>query len=273
MSYRARYKELFDHSVDASILILGSSNSAHGIVPSLLKLTEPVFNFSFNGATSNFNLAFYREYLKQYYRKPSYLIYVLSPNSFSHFWRNIEDDVVYTPINKAANDYLLLRPWNLEVFKSTCIASDVIKSLIVDHHRSQGLYKGIDMRTYENGYVAYSSGEKFNLLQEKSITAEYNEIAALEALLWELKQDGVNIILVTLPSPNKQYRQTDLDTFDETIEELAANVQVPLIKAKNIAPDFGNDYTLFNDEVHLTEKGANLFSSKLGAALRKLVKP
>ena len=273
-SYRVRYKELFDHAVDAPILILGSSNSAHGIVPSVLKLTKPVFNFSFNGATCQFNLAFYRKYLKPHYKRPDYLIYALSPNSFSHFWRNIEDDVIYTPINKETEYSKFMSSWtrSLEVFKSTGIAKDVVRALFLAQQRTRGLYIGMDMRKYENGYLPYNSGEKFNLVQEQSLTPDPIEIAALHTLVWELKQDGVKIILVTLPSPDKQYRQTDLYAFDKTIEELAVKFQAPLIRANSIVPVFGSDYTLFNDEVHLTEKGANLFSNELGATLRELIK-
>jgi hypothetical protein len=272
-SYRARYKELFNHTVDAPILILGSSGSAHGVVPSLLGLSKPVFNFSFNGASCQFNLALYRQYLKPYYRKPEYLIYVLSPGSFAHFTRNIEDDVKYTAPSTEDIIPMLLRPWNLEVFKSAGIAHDVLKGLSIARRHAQGIYIGMDMRKYENGYLPYNSGQSFNLVPTLSINADPSEITALGNLFKELKQDGIKIILVTLPSPNKQYRQADLDAFDNTIDELATNIQAPVIRANNIAPAFGKDYTLFNDDTHLTETGANLFSTRLGEALRDLIKP
>ncbi len=271
-SYYARYEELFNPSVNAPILILGSSNSGHGIVPSSLKLGKPVFNFSFNGATPAFNLAFYRDYLKKHYSKPTYIIYALSPNSFTHFWRKIEDDLKYIPAGHRGLLVDALRnPTYLKTYTSSGITQDIAK--VFARNFGQGPRLGMDMRKYDNGFLPYSEGKDLIVVENQSLIPEQSEIEALKTLLTEIKRDGTKIIIVTLPTPHNQFRSEDMASFERTVDKLAELVVAPVIKADTVAPGFNTQNRYFNDAVHLTEVGARTYTDALSVALRPLTLP
>jgi hypothetical protein len=268
-SYRARYAEIFNRDIDAPILILGSSNSAHGVAPSKLKLGKAVFNFSFNGADCKFNLLLYREYLRKYYRKPECIIYALSPVSFTHQWRRIEDDRIYVSTKKHSLIFLLFHPDGLKIFNAGTLAEEIVKGYA--REKATGNHVGMDMRKYDNGFLPFSYGTKFSLIKNH---LEYNmdEISSLSELLAEIRKDGIQVILITLPYPKGNYPPEEVRKFNDIVDGMGAANDSVVIKAEAIVPEFGEDYSLFNDEVHLTESGAYLYSEKLSAALRNVIK-
>ena len=231
---------------------------------------KPVYNFSFNGASPEFNSAFYRDYLKKYYRDSEYIIYALSPGSFRKIWREIEDDVKYIPIPVNNSDFkpLLFNYKDIKIFRTGTIAEALVKSYA--RNNPVGIRRGIDMRGFNNGFVTYDTGLKY-ILHRQPLIIDMNQFSSLHKLLAEVKSDGVKIILVTLPAPFGQYPDVDLVKFNRLVDELGEAYNAPVLKAEAVAPEIGKNIDLFNDDVHLKLKGAMIYSEKLSIKLREFI--
>lgn len=268
-SHRERYSEIFTRSVDASVIILGASNSAHGIAPAKFHLGKKVYNFSFNGASSTFNLALYRNYLKKHYRKPEYVIYAVSPGSFEKFYRKIEDDVKFLPLREGDELNSLIRIKDLKIYNSKTVALEILKFKMKDLTSEHRI--GIDIRTYDNGFVEFNLWRPFVLEKNKSVVFEPDEVAATFELFTEIKADQAKLIIVALPFPFEQFHENDLVTYNRIIAKLSQKFDAPVARAEDVAPEVSKNYEYFNDQAHLTGVGAQLYSEKLGQYLKKLV--
>ena len=265
-SYFLRYSELINPRLSAPIVILGSSNSAHGVQPALLKLKYPIYNFSFNGADQSFLLDFYKKYFRLHYSRPKLIIIALSYTSFEDFWRSTRQDRRWIKILDKTNfsfDYFLNYS---KLSNSESIITSLYESIYWNY---RGVDEPIRNREFDNGYVPYYSGAHYS---EKSYKFQIldSEVISFRQLIKSIKNDGVNILIVTMPSPNGAFTASEKLKFNSIVSNISSEEKIPVLWYSDFGVDLEKDFSLFIDQVHLTPKGSYIFSTKLSRAISNL---
>lgn len=265
-SYIRRYSEVINPKIKAPILIIGASNSAHGIIPSELGLESPVYNFSFNGADLIFQRDFYRQYIKKHYPKPRYLVIAMSPSSFIQFWRKIDADQIYVDVasKDSLNFFDLVKDFKIR--KVSVIALEIYMRSVASIEKKDE--SGMQISKFNNGYVPFDRAEKYSPKKMPPLIFSANEIEALHELIDQALSDNVQVVLVEMPTPDNVYERRELATFQSMVTKMAAQYNLSFYNSERFNELFGKDTSLFNDNVHLRDKGAIVYSREMGAWLR-----
>lgn len=259
--YALQYKELYNPTVDADIVVFGTSKSARGINPKILETDSiSVFNFGLNGSNPEFIYKWYKNIFKINYPKPKLILLEINWLMFDKdfMWRSFEQDSRYF----TCKDYLLL-------LKNTEKKYTAFFNRYHVFNRSVGSGGEIDL-TY-NGYTPFDqkySNSKSTKTYINSIDFDSdNQLKYFKMLLNLFKKEDVNVILLILPEVhNKSISSNDLfKDCTSDIKKISSEIGFKLL-----------DYTyyfesesLFKDWQHLNITGAELITNKIKSDIKK----
>ncbi len=261
-----KYKAVFRNQSGTDIFVLGNSQSAYGIIPSLLKIPgHKVHNYSFPGASPSYNRDLYERYLARYQERPKLIIYGVS-------WFMFDSKV---PPRKVAQDYQFV-PWGVE---TTRIPPHERLYLV---HQKDVLSK-MFKRPTDNTILVEHFDEGFVPLEEKyldtgpktepRIRNSKSEMASFLGLLSMIRADGIELLLVEAPEYNSGVLCESMVPNEELIRSMARSRGMEYLNynAERRSP-INDDAAYFGDQRHLNYSGAQRFSGMLSADINDLIR-
>jgi len=271
--YPLQYSEAFNPKVNANVIIMGASHTAHGINPKYLEEGDlKIYNFSMDGAGPFFNLRWYKRIFQLHYPKPFCVIYGVHWGMFDErvVQRKIEQDSKYFPY------YLLLN----EFRRLQAIKTVILNRFAFIRERKQ-LTERLFQKTrhvvvlskYYNGFIPYE--RKGGLEKKRDITPKNSEtqINAFEELLDEFEKSRIEVIFVQVPGYFPARNSSNIEESMKLINEIAEKRKILFLDydTKKIT-NINTDPSMFSDWIHLNEKGSDAFSKLLRGDLEFLLK-
>ncbi|MFT4643726.1 MAG: hypothetical protein ACI8ZX_000119 [Planctomycetota bacterium] len=258
--------------VDKEVILIGASETTHGLVPSVLQdsLDMSVYNCGKDGYRFHYQSSMIDGILKRY--SPKLIIWSVSSSFLS---RPSENDID--------------RLSNLNVFYHN---NDYIKRIINNNKGPYENYKlNSQLYTYNsrlmpylykiisNDYSFEKGGfapliNKGNVYPEKQYSNIEdnldNEVAELFTITLEkLKAAGTKVVL--LFPPRLQISNFKSTTQYNELKRIAEKFDTPIIDKFYNHKDFINDSTMFKDIGHLNKTGAHKFSGLISSELKNLI--
>ena len=135
----------------------------------------------------------------------------------------------------------------------------------------EGRYTGWD----DNAFV-YPAAESIEQLTTKvfvNFSVGGAEDLAVRAIIVDAESLGQQVVIVRMPTMNQQIApllplgQSDLEKFEQQVEKLGEEFEVPVI----VYSDMDDDAALFGDLYHMNLEGTTEFSTRLGRDLDRLL--
>jgi hypothetical protein len=271
--YPLQYSEVFNPKVNANVIIMGASHTAHGINPKYLEGGHlRIYNFSMDGAGPSFNLKWYKRVFQLHYPKPVCVIYGVHWGMFdeSVVQRKIEQDSKYFPY------YFLFG----EIRRSKELKTLILNRFAFIRERkkfTEQLFRGtrqvVVLSKYYNGFIPYE--RKGGLDKKKDITPKNSEaqIKAFEELLDEFEKSKIQVILVQVPGYLPARDSSNIEESMKLINKIAEKRRILFVDydTKRIT-NINTDASMFSDWIHLNEKGSDAFSKLLKGDIESLLK-
>ena len=285
---KAQYDELFDPSVLAKVMILGSSRATYGINPKEFPNEgRHTFNFALNAAGPRFYLDWYAYAATPYYPTPRVVVYNVDWFMFDsqHLHRQFHQDSEWFPIP------LLVKMLHKEGKRESYAGGGEIGSgefirssfnVISQRHMLMYIlfaYDRVgDLVIKDSIYHGFIATGNPNFPLERTMDdglggVDEVSVMALDTLVGTLRDKGVQVIFISSPE-YWQPHNTNLRLYLEHLNALEA------IRVKHDIPyldyrtdprfDMNTNLAYFSDWVHLNEVGASVFSRRLGRDLVKL---
>jgi hypothetical protein len=271
--YPLQYDEVFHPKVNADVVIFGASHATHGINPKYLEADHlKVFNFALNGAPPSFYLNWYDKVFRHYYRKPSYVIYVVHWVMFDDRFlrRQLENDSKYFPFDffiRQFRDFKTLQGLLFNRFAFSKERKEVLPLLL---KKKREIYP---IMRYYNGFIPFKARRK--LQNTEVVNPEINpvQLHAFEELLNGLERDGIKVIFVQTPGYLPARGVANISESMKLLHNIAEERGIFFLdyETKRIT-NINLDPSLFSDWVHLNEKGSDAFSKLLRSDLEFLLK-
>lgn len=262
-----KYRELLHPDVPADIVIFGSSIAVHGIRPETLLPRDctpgRMYNFALYGAQPIFYRAWYDGLFRSSPHRPRAVILAVDWLSLDPDWKRVEQDSRYLPFRVFFNLWRSA-PW-----------SDRSMMLL---NRSGVLRAGLDIvhvflksdaitRRYEDGYIALDGQQTGSPDPGRAVRMDGQSLAALTALITDVQQDGVALVLVHMPAM-APHTIADLPRLRQIYRRLAEHHGVPFVDFTDSERSTAfADPRLFSDGLHLNATGSNLLTNMLRAQL------
>lgn len=246
--YKWQYEELFNPTVKADVVIIGTSKSVRGINPKLIEENNiSVYNFALNGSNPEFIYKWYNKFFKKYYPKPKLVIFEINWLMFNEnwMWRDIEQDSRYFP----TSDYL----------KEILIGEDNKVTTFFNRYYTfnRNFGKGGIIDSTYNGYTPFPYNlENFKPIPDSISFNPNRQQKFFDLILETFNKDNLDVIFVGLPErinpklPSYSIVKENTDYIEEKIEKYVY---------LNYHNEFDND-SLFSDWGHLNIKGAKILS-------------
>lgn len=270
--YKMQYEAVKQDSYNG--IILGTSHATHGIRPSILDETGINFyNFSLNGANSDFYIDWLSDFFFRYDKKLDYCIiavdnYFLAGNA----WRKLENDSEYIPFNAymslAVNPKYSLKDLITNRYPLIKHRKRIVKSLQLNKGDSNYIIKEFD-----RGFIPYEIPVNESYYQRDNrndvkITSE-QKMAFLK-LINLISTECRNIIFV-MP-PEYDIEKSEFQSLNLFMNEISANRKIPFF---NFNDDLSNpDFSVmenFSDRVHMNSRGSELFSRELQTVIKNYI--
>ncbi len=271
--YPLHYSEVFDPKVNANVVILGGSDSTHGINPKYLETDRlKVYNFSLNGAGPSFNLEWYKKIFQPHYPKPLWVIYGVHWGMFDEnlLKRKLDHDSRYFPRQLLFREFGYLEALKTLVLDRFAFIRERKQLLTRILGRQRDVYV---LSRYYHGFIPYERKGKHQKKKDVKPKNSEAEIRAFEELLDEFEKEKIGIIFVHVPG---YLPACDPSTVKKTIEVLNKIAEERNIVFLNYETDrvtsINTDPHLFSDWIHLNEKGSDAFSKVLKKDLNVLLK-
>ncbi len=263
-----KYRELFEPTVQADVVILGTSHAAHGVHP--LQLEGPdrkVYNFAFGGADPLFYERWY-ELFQHSYPRPKvvlygadWFVYRNTPFLFRHF----EHDSDLFPV-----EVLVEQAWRSDTRQQDFWLN---RFVLFQHRQDLGLLLwpryGHHCAPLEDSYHGYCPA-LCPTVKPGPVTAPLNprRRQAFVALLRRMRAQGSRVILFQAPELLAE-REIEAD-YQKELEGLASQLELPFLNFNTrLRSELNQDPTLYTDWGHLNPKGVERFSRRLAEELSR----
>jgi hypothetical protein len=271
--YPLQYGEVFNPKVNANVIIMGASNSAHGINPKYLE-EGPVriYNFSMDGAGPSFNLTWYRKIFQQRYPKPFCVIYGVHWGMFDEktVQRKIEQDSKYFPYHFLLSEFRRFKELKTLILNRFALIRERKK---FTEQLFRGTRETVIPSKYYNGFIPYE--RKGGLGRKRDLTPRNGkaQIDAFEELLDEFEKSKVQVILVQVPGYLPARDSSNIEESMKLINEIAEKRKILFLDydTKRIT-NINTDPSMYSDWIHLNEKGSDAFSKLLKGDIASLLK-
>lgn len=273
--YEKNFQEVFSPTYHPQILILGASKMAGGINTPLLseKLSEAC-SFAFDGANPTYIQDLYFFYLSQYYQKPKLILCGLELESFSTFWRHIEQDSEYLPWRECFK-LIYERPQSFKTVLYNRFPLIKERKIIFDVLRNRVSYYPYKMERYSRGFIPLEGELKNPGRVSFAQDLDHKEIEALSQCVVRWQEEGIAVVFVQTPvylGTLDSASNTIFQKREKLMESFAKKYSVPFLNY-NSGPDlrFNKDPKNFRDLAHLNEAGADQFTQLLIKDLKQLL--
>lgn len=260
-----KYKAVFRNQSGTDIFVLGNSQSAYGIIPSLLKIPgHKVHNYSFPGASPSYNKDLYERYLARYQEKPKLIIYGVS-------WFMFDSKV---PPRKVAQDHQFV-PWGVEMLR---VPPHERLYLIHQNDVLSRMFKRPKDKTilvdkYDDGFVPLE--EKYldrRTKVEPRVKNSEKEMSSFLELVSMIQANGVELLFVEAPEYNRGVQCESILPNEELLWSLARSRRIEYINFnRERRSEINDDPSYFGDQRHLNYAGAQRFSKMLSDDINDLI--
>jgi hypothetical protein len=277
--YPLQYSEAFRPKVNADVVIIGPSQTTHGVNPRYLEKEHvKVFNFSLNGAGPSFYLKWYRKVFQPNYPKPLYVLYGVNWGMFDENFldRRFEQDSKYFPKKFLIHELLNTKSLDDLIRVKTLLLNrlGIVRGRI---QLAQRLFRGTSdvyvLSRYYNGFIPYERKGKVDRKRDIKLQNSEAQIAAFEELLDEFEKNGIEVIFVQVPEYLPARNISDIEESMQLLNGIAEKRRILFLDydTKKIT-SINTDTGMFSDAIHLNEKGSDAFSKLLRDDLEFLSK-
>jgi lysophospholipase L1-like esterase len=271
--YPLQYDEVFNPKVNANAIIMGASNTAHGINPKYLEVDHlKIYNFSMDGAGPSFNLKWYKRIFQLHYPKPTRVIYGVHWGMFDDrvASRKFEQDSKYFPFHFLLSEFWRFKESKTLILNRFALFRERKKFTEQLLRRTQ---QAVVISKYYNGFIPYE--RKGGLDKKKDMTPKNSEseIQAFEELLDQFEKSGIEVIFVQVPGYLPARSGMNIEESMKLINEIAENRKILFLDydTKRIT-NINTDPGMHSDWIHLNGKGSDAFSKLLESDLELLLK-
>ncbi len=266
--YLLDYREVFHPEVNANVIILGASHSAHGINPKYLETEQlKVYNFSLDGAGPSFNLNWYKKVFQQRYPKPFCVIYGVHWGMFDEklLRRRFDHDSKYFPRELLFKEFSYLEALKTLIMNRFAFIRERKQLLARIFGKQRDVY--VPSRYY-HGFIPYERRGRVEKRRDIKPKNSEAEIKAFEELLNEFEKNKIRVIFVEVPGYLPSRDPSNIEKTMQLLDKIAEERKIPFLDydTKTIT-DINTDPSMFSDWVHLNEKGSDAFSKLLRSDL------
>ena len=268
-----KYDEIYNPKVKADIVILGNSHAGLGVNPRVMKEdSDSIYNFAFGGCNSLYYRIWYEYVFKENYPKPEYVIYAVDWLMFDSTLanRSFDVDIRFMPVDVLVK--VLLKEEH--VGKKNLVFNRF--NLIAKQRKLQHIFyqeEKFNPVEFYHGYVPLEPKRLHGMVKSpKESPMSKIGMREFDRLLDDLEKDGIQIIFVNIPEYIPAWNTNDIEARFYYLDSVAASRSIPYLKYNHeLKTDFNEDTTNFRDWIHLTEKGANVFSERLSKDLESII--
>jgi hypothetical protein len=271
--YPLQYREAFNPKVNANVIIMGASQTAHGINPRYLEEGPlRIYNFSMDGAGPSFNLAWYKRIFGLRHPAPVCIIYGVHWGMFDErvVVRKIEQDSPYFPYYFLFSEFRHLKELRTLILNRFAFIRERKK---LTERLFRGTRQAVVLSKYYHGFVPYE--RRGGVDKKKDMTPKNSEaqINAFEALLDEFEKNKIQVILVQAPGYLPARDASNIEESMKLINQIAEKRKILFLdyETEKIT-DINTDPSMFSDWIHLNEKGSDAFSKMLKGDIAALLK-
>lgn len=271
--YPLQYREAFNPKVNANVIIMGASQTAHGINPRYLEEGPlRIFNFSMDGAGPSFNLTWYKRIFELRHPAPVCVIYGVHWGMFDErvVVRKIEQDSHYFPYYFLFSEFRHLKELKALILNRFAFIRERQK---LTERLFRGTRQAVVLSKYYHGFAPYE--RRGGLDKKKDMTPKNSEaqISAFEALLDEFEKNKIQVILVQVPGYLPGRDASNIEESMKLINKIAQKRKILFLdyETEKIT-DINTDPSMFSDWIHLNEKGSDAFSKMLKGDIASLLK-
>lgn len=262
--YRTTYSI---ETTKAETLIFGSSRANHHYVPEIFEdsLQQTFYNTGRDGNGIFFQAALIQSVLKRYTPKIIILDFWGDLNKGQFEYDKIASLLPYNRTHREIRKTVELK----SPFEKVKLASEIYPFNSQILTIALGNLDASKNRQMDNkGYVPLYNEWKIELDSIGDYTineVDLNKVNALQEFISEVKKSGTNFFVVCSPVFQKFNMRQEIDIC----EKICLDEKVPFL---NFARDtvFLNDKSLFQDDVHLNDKGARVFSKMVVAKIKQV---
>ncbi|MHA7099149.1 hypothetical protein [Roseivirga pacifica] len=273
---------IFSGSINADLIIIGNSRARRHIAPEILDsvLSVDSYNLGQNGTGFRIQKMIYDLY-RQHNQKPKYIVHIVGNGMFE------EEDGLYERIKFAPylNDSLVRATtrdvegfdkidYYLPYFKYSGFPNEIKAGLAsffgMNGASNMEVYKGFPKTNFDWNNVVF---ERFKneFPHGTSLAISDELIEAMDAYIQSCKDDGIEIVLAYPPIyyEAKPYFHNDPQILN-ILKELALKNEIPFLDYADDSLSYSKEN--FADHVHMSSKGAEIFTKKLSQDLKNLFK-
>ena len=271
--YPLQYGEVFNPKVNANAIIMGASNTAHGINPRYLEEGQlKIYNFSMDGAGPSFNLKWYKRIFQHHYPKPSCVIYGVHWGMFDDrvASRKFEQDSKYFPYRFLLSEFGNFKELRTLILNRFALFRDRKK---LTERLLRGTERVVILSKYYHGFVPYERRGGLDKKRDMTPKNSEAEIKVFEELLDEFEKSGIEVIFVQVPGYLPARNGSNIEESMKIINKIAEKRRILFLdyETKRIT-NINTDPSMFSDWIHLNERGSDAFSKLLKSDLEILLK-
>ncbi|MES2702886.1 MAG: hypothetical protein V4649_09620 [Bacteroidota bacterium] len=282
MQYYAVWNDIYNGATHADILITGPSRTWMQISPRILDSVLPLnsYNIGIDGWYFPMQYARFRVFM-QHNPKPKYVIQNVDLLLFldrkdlflsEQFLPYLGDTIIRNITNDYKGKYSFAEYW-FPLFRYNnhinLIKEGVRSYFQVGRQSTNKLYKGyagID-QPWNNVYEEVIKHNPNGITREN----DPKVVKLFEEYLEYCKQNGIQLIFVFQPILNEELAlEKSAGAITGLIKKYAAEYNIPYLDYSNDAICYDRRY--FIDHQHLNREGAELFSRKLAADLKPVIR-
>lgn len=264
-----KYRDVFRKDQPTDVFVMGNSQSAYGIVPSLLVLPGlTIHNYSFSGACPSFNYELYSNYLRRYQKKPKLIIYAVSWFMFdsSRNWRKLAYDYQFLPTG--------VDIWKISPYERLYLShqSDVLNKIFRNNKKNKH-DSNILIHHYDSGFVPLDGTYNGELTIKPKITNSAYQLAHFEKFIKMVQRDGGKILFIETPEYLPGIRCESRVPNERLLRSIARANDIAYINYnEERRTDLNFSHRYFGDWTHLNHIGAKRFSRILSSDINALRK-
>lgn len=270
---------IFNGSINADLIIVGNSRARRHIDPRILDsvLLVNSYNLGQNGTGFRIQKMIYDLY-REHNQKPKYIVHIVGNGILE------EEDGLYERIKFAPYlDDSLVRATTMDIkgfdkkdyylpfLRYSGFPGEIMSGLAsfcgLSGASNEGIYKGFPQTQFEWNEVIF---EKFKneFPDGTSLPISTELMASMDAYIQTCKSEGIEIVLAHPPIyyEAKPYFLNDAVIL-KLLKDLAEKSDIPFLDYTLDSLAYSKEY--FADHVHMSAKGAEIFSKKLSQDLRK----
>lgn len=253
------------------IAIIGSSTASHHYIPSIIEdsLGVSVYNFGMDGCFFYFQNTLINCMLDRY--SPSCIIWEIGESSLSSEYDKLLE---YQNMN-------LLFPWYYNDYAKSFIdnkdAYQKTRMLCNSYRNNSDFFMYLRLCSGNNnsslrGYIPINNTDDYPSLK-CSMDGLYNiEPHKLNELIYTINRcQDMGVCLIITSSPRYYDGCVKSTEYYQLLKKIASNYDLPFIDFYNKEP-FSSDSTLFKDNDHMNNDGANLYMSMFVPVLKEIIK-